>query len=367
MYRQSNRWPLLFVAFISLLMAQAARAAAGPGGPAPEKPAGAADADQRRFTEDQLRTFLDTEKDWLEESGRIFARAARSQNDPTAAPPANVGQLYQSCLDRHHISREEFESLGERTSEAFNAIAFLDGTYKSAVAQLDAQSAEQNRALADEQRKLDTYQDAQKNGWRVLNDQDRDALVKAALADQQGALDEVKQHAQDVSSAESEAAQHDADAKTAADQAKNPPADISADDREEFIQNKKNEADAARASAKEARVEESDAKKAEAESQAHADAAGQRAAHPEIPISEDDKSQARSDNASGIQSATAAIEDIKKRLASINQQRSAMEKSAKLATKNVPPENIELMRRYMDEYQQIQAQAAAETTTRPAS
>lgn len=321
---------------------------------------------EKKFSEAQLKTFLETQKDWLQESAKILQDASNSKSDQAKSELVNVAQLYQTCLDRHQISRDDFESMGQRAADAFAAVAYLDGEYKTGLDKLDAETAQQNSALTDEQKRLEMYQEAQRNGWRVLNADDRDVLVKAALADQQSILEEVKQRADDVNSAETEAAQDDADVKTEEDEAKNPPMDISPDDRAEYVQNKHREADAARSSAKEARVEASDAKKTMADAQARADAAGQHAAHPEIPLTDDEKSQAKSDNDAAIKSAKSEIAATRQRLAVIAKEQADLEKTTRAMTRDVPAENIQIMRAYADQYQQQVSMIRTEATTRPA-
>jgi hypothetical protein len=319
----------------------------------------------KRFTEDQLKTFLVTEKDWVDQSNKIMQEAANSKTDPANLAVGRIGQLYQACLDRHRISREDFESIGERVAEAYDAVTYLDGSYKTSLDHVETDTAPQNASLADAQKQLAIYEEAEKNGWRLLSAEDREAAIKSALAEQQTALDEVKQRSEDVNTNETEAVQHDADAKVADDQAKNPPSDVSADDRSEYIQNKKNEAVAARASAKEARVGEADSKSAQNEAQTRADAAGQRAAHPEIPVTDEQKSQVKSDNDAAIKSAQSAISAAKERLAKIAKGQADLQKTAQTITKGVPPENIELMRQYADQYRALLADARGTAATQP--
>ena len=315
-----------------------------------------------KFTESQLRAYLDTQKDWLDESAKLLQSSSTAGTDQTKKTPvADIGQRYQVCLDRHHISKDEFEWIGQRAADAWSAMAYLDGAYKTAKDRLDAEAMQPDDAIATAQKQLAIYQEAKNNGWRILSDDDRAAAIKSAGNDQQAALTEVKRYSDNAATAESDAAQHDADAKSAEDQAANPPADVSADDRAEYIQNKKNEAEAARASATEARVEEADAKKSQAEAQAQADAAAQRAAHPEIPVTDDEKSRAKDENDAAIQSARNAITAGNQEKQRIAAEEASLEKTAKATTKGVPPENIGLLRKYADQYRQQFEQAAGTT------
>jgi hypothetical protein len=138
------------------------------------------------------------------------------------------------------------------------------------------------------------------------------------------------------------------------------------DDRSEYVQNKKNEARAARDSAKEIRDEEAEANKAQAEAQSRADAAGQRGAHPEIPITDDEKAAAKSDNDAGIAAAMKAISGIEQEKAQLAQSRRRLAETTKGMTKAIPPENIAIMRKYADQYKEQSALARkVGATTQP--
>ena len=247
-----------------------------------------------KFTEDRLKIYLDTQRDWLEELASLVRIAAGTKSGGAGAPTvSDVASLYQACLNRHHITQQEFQWMTRSTSNAWGAVAYLDGSFKSQKDHLDDQMQELDAQLAEAHTRLATYQEAQKNGWRILAPDDRDALVKIARAQQSDALQEVQERQDDIDARESEAKGDEADAKTAEDESQNPPSDVSPDDRAEYVQNKKNEARAAREAASEARTQEADEKKALAEAQALADAASHRAEHPEIPVTADDKSQAK--------------------------------------------------------------------------
>jgi len=321
----------------------------------------------KKFTEAQLKIFLDTQKEWLEESAAILRQATAAQTpEAKLAAVAGIDMRYQACLDRHHLGQEEYDWLAQRAAEAWAAATYLDGDLKTAQDRLDAQARKLDATEAAERSRLAMYQEAKANGWRELSAEDRDAAVKAARADQQLAADEAKQHADDAAADEAEANQHDADAKNADDQAADPPADVSVDDRSEYVQNKKNEARAARDSAKEIRDEEAEAKKAQAEAQARAEAAGQRAAHPEIPVTEDEKAAAKSDNDAGIAAAMKAISGIQLERAKLAQTRKKLTETARGMIKNVPQENIAIMRKYAEQYREQSALARkVGATTQP--
>lgn len=319
----------------------------------------------KEFTESQFKTYLDTQKNWLDETAKILHDSSNSRSGQAKlVAVGDYGQRFQSCLDRHQISRADFESIGERAAEAWTAVTYFDGAHKSALDRLDAQSAELTDRIAAEQKQLDIYRESQKNGWRLLAPDERDAAVKTATQEQQAALQEVKSRADDAAAAEADAAQHDADAKSADELAANPPADISPEGRSEYIQNKKNEAEAARVSAREARVQASDSRKSQAEAQALADAAAQRAAHPEIPVTDDQKSQAKSDNDAAVALHTNELKELNQAAQKIAAERTLLAQTAAQITKGVPPENIAMMRKYAQQYLDQYSQAHP-TATQP--
>jgi hypothetical protein len=311
-----------------------------------------------KITEDRLKVFLDTQNDWLEELASVVHQAGGGKSGDAKAPTvADVGKLYQACLDRHHIGRAEFEWLGKAAGDAWGAVAYLDGSRKTQQDQLDEQQKELDAQVADAQKRLETYKEAQANGWRVLGDSDRDAIVKLAQSDQQAAADEASQRADEVAARESEAVNDVADAKTAEDEAANPPADVSPDDRTEYVQNKKNEAHAAREAASEARNEEADEKKELADVQAQVDAAAHRATHPEIPVTADEKAQANGDDDAGVAAAAADIQRLQAGKAELAKSEGQLKQTAAKVTGNVPAENIAIMRKYGDEYKAELARA----------
>ena len=317
-----------------------------------------------KFTEPELRTYLDTQKDWLDESSGLLQGASAAKTDQAKKDAVgDIGQKYQICLDHHQISKAEFEWMFQRTAEAWSAMTYLDGSYKTTRDRLDAETREQDDAITAARKQLMIYQESKTNGWRVLSDDERAAAIKSAQQDQQTALAEVKRSANAAAAAESEAAQHEADAKSADAQAANPPPDVSADDRAEYIQNKKAEAEAARASATEARVDESDSKKSQADAQALADAAAHREAHPEIPFTDDEKNRASDENDAAILLAQNEIKAANQQKQRIAAEEATLEKTAGTMAKNVPQQNIALLRKYEDQYQRQFAEASG--TTRP--
>ena len=320
----------------------------------------------KKFTEDQLKIYLDTEQDWLDATSQMMQQIANSKTGVGAtAAVENIDEKYQACLDKHHISKAEFEWIGQRASEAWGALTVFDQGFKAMQDQIDSQTTETNAKLAEAQKRLATYQEAQKNGTRVMTQDDRDAAIKSAKDQQQSALDEAKQHGDDATAAETDAKQHDADAKADDDLAANPPAEVSSDDRPGYIDGKKTDAQSARDAAKDCRSREDDAKKAQADALAVAAAAEQRTTHPEIPQTDDDKAAVKSEDDSAVAAAQSDIDDCHKQQAQIAETEKQMQDTSAQMFKDVPPENVAIMRKYADRYKEQFNRALAGGTTQP--
>jgi hypothetical protein len=319
-----------------------------------------------KFTEAQLVQFLDTQKEWLDVNSKILEAMTTAKSPAEKAKAAGgIDQQYKACLDRHQLSREEYDWIGRQARQAWGAAAYLDGSYKSSRDQLDAELKALDVKLAADREQLATYQEALKDGSRVLSPTDRDAIVKQARTEEQTARDDAKRREDEMQQVDSEAKQHDADAQRAEDAAANPPADLSGDERADYIQNKKDEAAASKASAKEARNQEADSKSAEAEALGKADAAVKREEHPEIPTSEDAKEMAKADDKGAIVDLNLSIKQLTAERADLVKNQKGLDDTAKKITAGVPDENVTIMRKYADRYKdQIGEALAGSATTR---
>ncbi len=326
------------------------------------------DPADKKITEDELKLYLETANDWNDITLKILEDVNNSKTD--AGKMTAVGDIdkkQQACLDKHHISEAEYKWVAERAVEAWGMATYADDVFTKGQTELQAKSRENDDKLADAQKRLATYQQAEKDGNRVMSDDDRQAAIKAATDDRQSALDEVKQRDDEVKSTEDEVKQHTADAKAAEEAAKNPPADVTGADRDAYVQNKNNEVQAAYDVAREAQDRVTAAKKARDDAQTRADAAAQKAAHPESPVSDDEKASVKSDNDAGIAQAQADIDacnQAKLQLATAVEQ---LKHSEEETSKSVPAENIALLRKYSDQYKQMLEHAAGGGQTKPSN
>jgi hypothetical protein len=321
-----------------------------------------------KFTEDQLKKFLAADKDWNDQTAHMLQDIARAKTDAARmAAVQDMNKKYQACLASNNISKAEFDWMSRRAMEAWSAVTYDDEALNKTQSELDQQSKDNDARLADAQDRLAKYQDAQKRGIRAMTAEDRAAAMKSAKFDQQSALDEARQCGDNAAADEAEAKGHDADARADDAQANNPPTDLAGNDRQSFIDGKKKDAQSARDAARDARNREDDAKKAQADAQARADAAGQKAAHPEIPITDDDKASVASDNQAGINSAQSDITDAQQQKQILAATQQQIKTTADQLTRNIPPENMDLMRKYSDQYKVLFTQSATgPAATQPA-
>jgi hypothetical protein len=315
------------------------------------------------FTESQLKEYIAAASDWAQECAKITQSVNDSKTEAgKIAAVTNIADQQNACIEQHGLQPAEYQWLADRTLEAYGAVVFIDDSYVKTQADLDARSKDNDDRLADAQKRLADYQSAQKNGCRVMSSQDRDEAIKAALTEHQEALDEAKQHDDDAKADEAEAKQHDDDAKAASDLADDPPADVSADDRADYVQNKKSEAQAAEDAAKEARDREADAEKARDDANARADAAAKRATDPALPETEDDKAVIKAENDSAILRAQSDINQCQETTGQLATVETALKNSMDQMNAKVPAQNLDLMRKYRTQYQAIFQQPAASAT-----
>jgi len=105
--------------------------------------------------------------------------------------------------------------------------------------------------------------------------------------------------------------------------------------------------------AKDARQRAAEAKSAAEAAAAKANAAAARAEHPDIPLTDDEKAMAKQDNDTGVQQAQADIASCTVVGAQLADTREQMNKTAAEMTRLIPPRNIELMHKHIDEFQKI--------------
>jgi hypothetical protein len=258
---------------------------------------------------------------------------------------AGMDDKINAILSKHDLKRLEYEWANGKLFEGWGAAISMD-----IVDQTNADLVDQKKKnltdVAAAQQKVMEYEKAIKANTRVMTKQQRESAIQIAKDAQTSATDEAKQHAEDAKTAADEAAKIEADAKTADGLAKNPPADVDKDSREDYVKGKKEEAENLRASAKEARDREKDARKLEAESKIKAAAAIKAIDHPEIPVTEEEKTQAKAENTEGLANAKSEIDLLRQAGQLLQESDGQMKKQQAEALKDMKPQNVALVRKH---------------------
>jgi hypothetical protein len=301
-----------------------------------------------KFTEKQVENYAAATKE-LFGMMKAMGKAAEGASGPAAlALMAGLDDKVNAIVAKHGMERREYEWLGNKIFENMG-MAMIDETMDKAKEDLAKQKKKLADDLAAAQKKLADYQQAQKDGKRVLTKEQREELVKRAKEEQASAQEEVKQHEQEAKDAETEAKTHDSEAAEAEKLAKNPPGDVSADDRPDYVKGKKEEAENARNAAKEVRERVKEAQKAVAESKAKVAAALSREKNPEVPVTDEEKAQVKEENERGSADAKSEVETTSQAVQLLKDNDAAVAKQEAEMHKNVIPENLALVKKHLKE------------------
>ena len=261
------------------------------------------------LTDKQVASYLDVTRDYLASLKAAGKALQGGQSSPLLAGQvlAATDERFKASLARHGMTQEEYQWVGGKVWEAKGFLLF-DATLGKAVGDADEKlkmNAEDQSAL---KQKIATYEKALKDGRRVMAADERAEAVKAAEADRQSAEEEAKGHADTAKEAAAAAAKAEAEAKSALALAAKPPADVSADDRENYAVGKKKDAEDSAAEAKEQREKEAEEKKSLAECKAKAAAAVARAKDPEVPLTDEEKAQAKQEAQDALERAKSDLQ-----------------------------------------------------------
>jgi chromosome segregation ATPase len=184
-----------------------------------------------------------------------------------------------------------------------------------------------------------------------MTKEQRDAAVASATGDRDNIAAEVKTDQDALKPINDEIAQHEKDATDAEALAKNPPADVSADDKNGYIDGKKNDAQTARDAAKESRDRLKEAQKNLDDAKARLAVANGKLAHPEVPVTDDEKAQAKTENEQAITDAKKAIDDDDQVVATLKETIAAGPMNLGGNDKEKPdPDNLALMQKHLKDY-----------------
>ena len=225
------------------------------------------------------------------------------------------------ALAQYGISRDEYD--------------WIDKQFKELAPMAAAQQLkEQNSRLA-------IYQQAQKDGKRVLNDTQHDAATQTAGTGLDSAKQTVVDATANAKQISDEVAAHDKDVADDEADAKNPPVNLADDDRSNFIDGRKNDAQAARDAATDARSRLKDAHKSLDDANAALLTLQSKIDHPETPVTDDEKAAVKKENDLAIADATATIE---------SDQMLMQSSTNSLTTEKVDPDNLAIAQKHLAEY-----------------
>jgi hypothetical protein len=306
------------------------------------------------LTEQQLHVYLATANDWLDENAKIADALSQAQTPvQKGAVLSDLDQRHRACLARHHITEAEYNWIARRATAAWDLAAFLHDSYITSQADFRARADEIVSRMRQAQTRAARYALALKEDRQVMSTEDRTAAIETARSEQQSAVAQAEQSNEEAQTAALQADQDDADAKAAQNLADDPPDDVSPVDRADYVSQKRQEAQDARAAAKEARNQEADAQAAQADALAEADDAGQIALQPDIPITYDDKAAVKAENQAALAQANAELAQCQIDLQQIAAFQSTLKKSLDDRTRQVPAQNLELMKKHFDDFKNL--------------
>ncbi len=304
-----------------------------------------------RFTEKQLENYIAAQKELMQYI-KAASKAIEGSKTGLGALSAigNMDEKMNAITTRNGFKKAEFEWLAGAATQTMGA-AYIDESMTQAKADLVEQKKKNAAEIAAAKAKLATYESARKSGTRVLNQEQRENLVKQAKEQETAALEEAKNHADEAKAAAEEASKSEGDAKATDALAAKPPADIDGDSKADYVKGKKEEATNSRAAAKESRDKEKEARKAETESKSKALPFANQAAHPEIPITPEEKKQVADENDQAITDTKAELETLVQATSILADGDAAIKKQTDELLKTIPQENLTLVKKHFKEMQ----------------
>lgn len=299
-----------------------------------------------KFTEKQLTDYLAVTKQIIEDAKAAGKAVEESPNAIAAMTiAARTGEKFQAALASKNMSEDEFNWLGNKVWEAYG-VALMSKEWDKGLAGIKAQQDANNRELEATKAKLADVQRQRAETRRTITPEERTAAVEKLQADRPAVAEELDAQKESVKQAQSDIDKYEAQFKEAESLAQNPPADVTPENRAQFIDDRKHDAESAESNLNEARQRFAEANKSVAETQARLDAIDQRIKDPTAPASDEDKQQIQQENDSivaDLQSKISHHEQAAKEL-------SATEESFKTmiaeSQANVNKDNVELLSRH---------------------
>ena len=302
------------------------------------------------LTEPQVTRYLGAMKD-IGDLAKATGKAAEGQNGLAAMGLwARTSEKYKAILAKHQFTEEEFNWTAGKVTESWvnalmemnwekKALPGIKDREKSLAAEIEAQKA-----------KLAQYEAASKAGTKVLDADARKAAIDRATEEQKSAEADAKTADDEIKAQQKEIADKETAAKAAEALAAKPPAEVTADEREGYIEGKKQEAAGLRDEVKGLRDALGEKEKSKKDSLALTAAAKSRAEHPERPATDDEKTATAAENEAGVKNTRDSIKASEEGLALISESRAAGQKQMDEMSKNVPRGNIDLLKKHYSEF-----------------
>jgi hypothetical protein len=256
-----------------------------------------------------------------------------------------VDKKVNDILARNGLEKAEHDWLSGKVFECLGAIMTQDMLNKGAVdlAEQKKKNAADRQAASE---KIKVYEAALKAGTHVLTAEAREEIVRGAKEQQMAAEAEAQTHVDEAKAAAEEVSKANTSAAEAAALAKKPPADVEADAKADYSKGKTDEAAASRATAKEAGDREKEARKLEVECRAKAAGFAKQAAHPEIPVTPDDIAETKKNNEQGLTDTKAEAETLEQATGILKEAEVNLAAQRVELLKNVKPENLALAKKH---------------------
>jgi hypothetical protein len=308
-----------------------------------------------KITEKQLTNYIDVKADQFK---ALKAAGAAANGTQSSAANLAIGLKLNEKLDAaitaHGMTKDEFNWVDGQASKLLMAAVWQYQWDEHGKPDIEKQIKTKETDRDAAKAKVTTYEQAQKDGKRVLTKEQRDSAVQSATSDRDSITQEVKDRDNDLKSAKDEVAQHQKEADDADKLAKNPPGDVSADDRQGYIDGKKGEAQQARDAAKDSQSKVTDAQKALDEAKGRLTTADGKVKNPETPVTDDEKAQVKDENQKAIDEAKTTIDGDEQGIAALKETLSGgspMLTQLMQDPKDKPdPDNLALVRKHIKEY-----------------
>jgi hypothetical protein len=305
-----------------------------------------------KLTEKQVTGFIEISKEQMDAiKGAQKAGEGSTSGTGNLALLAHANEKIEAAIAKNGMTKDEFNWVGEQVGKLWPIAVYQKKWEEQGKPDLEKQLAAKVDESAAAKARLATYEAAQKAGTRVQTKEQRDAAIAAATTDRDNITAEVKTDQDAIKPISDEIAQHDKDAADAEALAKSPPADVAADDKNAYIDQRKNEAQAAHDAAKDARDRLTEAQKNLDDAKARLAIATNRVNHPEVPATDDDKAQVKAENDQAIAEARTAISDDDLAIGNLKDTLAAGPMNLTANDKDKPdPDNLALVKKHVGEY-----------------